>query len=172
MYGALNWDHRRAETFARDAVAEKRSPKREADTTSTKLAAAFSALALRGCGDGGEPFSLREGCYHSEDGDPILRVRGDEGTILTPPPPRHGPNTYSPVTTVRRSPRFNRQGTYVDVAPNILTDANEAATSSRTTRFVIHSRTTRPVIIVFKDASGEKPVMLGPRCPSRRPPTA
>jgi hypothetical protein len=129
------------------------------------LAAVLGASALlAGCGESSEPFALRDGCYYAEDGKPILRVRGEEGTILTPDP-APGPNRYTPVHRVHLNPRVDRHGAYVEVSPGFyLTGSNRAATSSPTSRFTIDTHTTPAVIMVNMEAWGEAPVHLGKSC--------
>jgi hypothetical protein len=116
---------------------------------------------LGGCS---QPFALADGCYYAEGGKPILRVRGEDGILLTPDLPA-GPARYTPVRRVHLSPRVNRDGAYVDVYPGFyLTDSGGAATSSPTARFAIDTRETPPSIMVNMEASGEEPVRLGRPC--------
>jgi hypothetical protein len=131
------------------------------------LAAALGSSALlAGCGKGSERFALRDGCYYADNGRPILRVRGEDGIILTPnPAPNPGEYTYTPVDRVHLNPRLDRDGAYVEVSPGFyLTDADQAATSSATSRFAIDTRETPPAIMVNMEAWGEKPVRLGRPC--------
>ncbi|MBV9883455.1 MAG: hypothetical protein JO276_10645 [Sphingomonadaceae bacterium] len=128
------------------------------------IAAAIAlSILLAGC-DRSEPFALRDGCYYAESGKPILRVRGEDGIILTPEP-APSPNHFTPVHRVHLSARANRDGAYLDVAPGFfLTDDDAAATSSPTSRFAIDTRVTPPVIMVNMVAWGEEPIYLGGPC--------
>ncbi|MEA3002345.1 MAG: hypothetical protein QOH81_1133 [Sphingomonadales bacterium] len=129
------------------------------------LVGSLAMLALlASCGD--ERFALRDGCYYVEDGKPILRVQGEDGIILTPPPrPNPAGYTYTPVRRVHLNPRRGRDGPYVDVTPGFyLTNAIEVATSSPSSRFRINGPTMQPVIMVGMEGAGERAVRLGPRC--------
>ena len=128
------------------------------------LAAALGGSALLAGCDRSEPFALRDGCYYSERGNPILRVSGQEGTILTPEP-THNINHFTPIHRVHLSARADRDGAYLDVAPGFfLTGADEAATSSPTSRFVIDTSVHPPVIMVGMETWGSEPVHLGRPC--------
>lgn len=132
---------------------------------STLFAAALCTSALlTGCGD--EPFALRDGCYYADDGKPILRVRGEEGDILTPrPAPNIAGYPYTPVTRVRLRARTNGTQSYVTVSPGFfLTDSNEAATSSSMSRFTVINEAGGHTIMVNVEAAGETPVRLGRPC--------
>jgi hypothetical protein len=74
-------------------------------------AALILSAPLSACGDGSEPFALQDGCYYAAGGQPILRVRGEEGTILTPEPASvPGGNIYTPIHRVRLNPRTGPDG--------------------------------------------------------------
>ena len=126
--------------------------------------ALVTGALLGGCGD--EPFALRDGCYYADDGKPILRVRGEEGDILTPrPAPNISGYTYTSVSRVQLRPRTNGTQTYVDVSPGFyLTDTHEAATSSPTSRFTVINEAGGHTIMVNTEAAGSIPVRLGRRC--------
>jgi len=122
---------------------------------------------LTGC-DGSQPFALRDGCYYDDDGYPIIRVHGEEGVIMTPPPP--APSVRGHVSRmvhrVHLRARQDRNGAYVEVTPSFyLLDSHEAATSSdTTTRFAIDTRERPPAIMVHMETWGETPVRLGRPC--------
>jgi hypothetical protein len=130
------------------------------------LAAVIGSALLAGCGERSEPFALRDGCYYAENGKPILRVHGEDGIILTPDPaPNPWGYSYTPIHRVHLSARVDRHGAYLDLSPGFyLTDNNEAATSSPTSRFMIDTHATPPVIMVNMEASGETPVHFGGPC--------
>jgi hypothetical protein len=140
---------------------------REAKLRSIALAAMLgTSTLLAGCGERSEPFALRDGCYYEGNGRPILRVRGEEGIVLTPnPAPNRAGYTYTPARRVHLRPRVDRDGTYVEVSPGFyLTDAHEAATSSPTSRFTIDTRATPPAIMVNTEAYGAIAIRLGRPC--------
>jgi hypothetical protein len=136
-----------------------------------------ATLLLSGCGDTSATFELPDGCYYANDGTPILRVRREEGLILTPDPtPNPGGYTYIPVRHVQLRPRANRDGAYIEVTPGFyLTDTHGAAKSGEPTgRFIVNIQASPPVIMVPTEAYGAIPVRPGMPCehgipPSNRP---
>lgn len=118
------------------------------------------------CGDESVPYALPDGCYYAEDGVPILRVRGEQGLILTPsPPPNIAGYTYTPVRSVQLRSRRGREEAYVEVTPGFyLTDSHGAAKSAEPTGRFIIAHTSSPIIMVPTEAYGSIPVRLGRPC--------
>jgi hypothetical protein len=128
----------------------------------------IASALLAGCGDRSEPFALPDGCYYADDGTPILKVRGEEGLILTPAPARDLSNVMpAPVRRVRLNPRRDGDRTYVEMTPGILLGDYEhrvQASGQPTARFLIRVRPRGPAILVPIIAYGEMPIMLGRAC--------
>jgi len=134
-----------------------------------------AAALFSGCGDRSEPFALPDGCYYAGDGTAVLRIQGDQGQILTPPPmprPSGMDNSARSIRAVHLDPRVDATGPYVEVTPGVYleTPGFKAVTSGQLrVRFKIETRTARPAIMVFLEASGEEPLTLGPPCGAAAP---
>ena len=118
-------------------------------------------LLLAGCGDPIDRTVLRDGCYRDEaTGVPVLRVAGDHGVALVP----------GDVGELSLTPRHGHEGNYVEIHPGFtvespVTRVKRIGPPAITTRFLVRSGATGPVIMANMDAYGETPLIFGP-CPA------
>ncbi|HEY5712529.1 MAG TPA: hypothetical protein VIT38_11595 [Allosphingosinicella sp.] len=126
------------------------------------------SIALAGCGETSRPYAIQQGCYYAEDGTPVLRIRGEEGVILTPPPRRDYPNSQTRLHLARVRALADSDGPHLEVTPSFyLTDppgVSALSSSVETARFRIIGQRANPTIMVGAETYGEVPITLGPPC--------
>jgi hypothetical protein len=130
-----------------------------------------ATVLLPGCGDRSSPFALPDGCYYAERyGTAVLRVQGDQGFILTPPPvpdpdaPGFAP---IPVRRVHLRPRTDRDGAYVEATPGFYLDHplfRAVASGQPSVRMAIETGAAGPAILAPIEAYGDVPLRLGRPC--------